>query len=156
MNYGPIPENSTKAYVDLLFYKQPYRIPSHCGWCTCVRNRGNGACTKSAFFTLKKSGRFVYKCMPDATVDIRKFATDLIRFHIKVVHFEPKTWVLRGFTVKEIISHWASYICAMHHNAGEYGKQLWLRPQALNPFSAKDELTRSGPWKWQNDVKSRN
>ena len=26
----------------------------------------------------------------------------------------------------------------------------------INPFSAKDELTRLGPWKWQNDLKSRN
>ena len=24
-----------------------YRIPPYCGACTCVRNRGNGACTKS-------------------------------------------------------------------------------------------------------------
>ena len=26
----------------------------------------------------------------------------------------------------------------------------------LNPFSAKNELTRFGPWKWQNNLKSRN
>ena len=28
--------------------------------------------------------------------------------------------------------------------------------QNFNPFSAKEELTRFGPWKWQKDFKSRN
>ena len=33
---------------------------------------------------------------------------------------------------------------------------LFTKLDVLNPFSAKDELTRFGPWKWHYDLKSQN
>ena len=56
--YSLIEDNLTQSNPNSNFSAASYRIPPDCGACTYIRNRGNGACTKSEskvhFFWLQK------------------------------------------------------------------------------------------------------
>ena len=86
-------------------------------WCLhlCVRNRGNGACTKSDskvhFFNSKNC------ILVHATVEVRNYATNLSKSLLKNDQFGALKHALkkRRFLI---------YICACHHNSGKCGKLI--------------------------------